>query len=217
MGLGGILQELKTEGVLALYHDYRSGRAFDYSGNGNGADQLIAPSVRFTKKGIASNNSLYPRVINTPSLQALTIGTIIVKQQTYVTSNAYAIYKNNQFVLNHNSALSLMTFSSNVAAATTPFVGGNIAVHGVDFDNAGGIPKYYINGSFYANMGAGLTIVSSVDPIYVCFNASTSYSNCAYLLLFSRKLTATEHARLYGQLENTTWNTKGLPPGPMMP
>jgi hypothetical protein len=48
MGLGGILQELKTEGVLALYHDYRSGRLVDYSGN---ARNGVATNTTFNKTG----------------------------------------------------------------------------------------------------------------------------------------------------------------------
>ncbi len=110
-----------------------------------------------------------------------------------------------------------MSFSSNLATVSVAFTGGGINVHGVDFDNAGGTPKYYLDGVFYSNMSAGLTIVGSANDMQVNFCNTTDFSNAQYFLILSRKLTATEHAKVYGQLENMTWNTKGLTPGPMMP
>lgn len=215
MGLGGILQELKREGVLKLYCDYRSGRYNDLGGVGN-TFSLIAP-IPYTKKGMSCNAGNYLTVNNTAGLQAITTGTIIARQDTYPDVISYFFYKSGQYIFNHNAGTNQIFLSSNVATATYAFVGGGIATHAVDFDSAGGAPNYFINGIRQGTMSIGLSIVGNASNVLANFGAGARSARSRYLLLFSRKLTNTEHARVYGQLESMAWNTKGLTPGLMMP
>jgi len=215
MGLGGILQELKTEGVLKLYCDYRSGRYADLSGTGN-TFSLVA-SIPYTKQGMSCNAGNYLTINNTATLQAVTTGTIIARQDTYPDVLSYFFYKTGQYIFNHNAGTNQTFLSSNATTATFNFVGGGLATHAVDFDNAGGIPNYFINGIRQGAMSVGLTILGNANNALTNFGSGSRSARSRYLLLFSRKLTLTEHARVYGQLENMRWNTKGLTPGPMMP
>jgi hypothetical protein len=217
MGLGGILQELKTEGVLALYIDFRSGRLFDWSGNGH---NCISPAPNFfTKQALSANGAASPSINNTAMLQAITTGTLIASQKVFPTTvNSYFFYKAPQIIWNHAPGSNAIFFSSNVTTAQIAYTAADIATHGVNFDSAGSLPVAYKNGVFVGTYSVGVAVISSANNVSSVAATNSSISTLTrYLLMFSRKLTATEHARVYGQLENMRWNTKGLTPGLMMP
>jgi hypothetical protein len=231
MGLGGILQELKTEGVLALYHDYRSGRLVDYSGNGNNG---IATAVAFNKQssnrlGITSRIEVPQNAtINITSFSIITNlnNPTTVSFQRIASKRGVAAGSVQFEWLYWNDTVGMYLFSD-VAASYLALTEGH---HGNKTEGlsitSGAAPTGYRNGVFRGSYTVPLTIVAqNVDPLTIA-NANVSYVpggfntqlvSTGYFLLFSRSLTATEHARVYGQLENMTWNTKGLTPGPMMP
>lgn len=221
MGLGGILQELKREGVLALYHDYRSGRLVDYSGNSNNG---VATSTAFTKEGA--------RLMTTA-------GQILVPYNAGLVSAALTIVIKpciNQFValdriLSRRGAASTYDWYYNPALpGLTMFQdGGNRSVTsatialckviGLTMSN-GVAAKHYENGVFVADYSGVVSLVASTGDFIVSnYGGSSNVTNktFGYVVQINRALTATEHARVYAQLENMTWNTKGLTPGPMMP
>lgn len=199
MGLGGILQRLKTEGVLKVYLDYRSGTFYDYSDSANTITTAVP--VHFTSKGVQSNSGAFITIPNTATLQALTTGTIIARQETFTNSISYFVYKTGQFIFNHNSATNQLFLSSSVATSIYSYVGGGIATHAVDFDNAGGVPRYYRDGVSIGPMSIGLTINSSGNNIQVNFGGGAQFATSQYTLIISRKLTAAEHQELYQQLQ----------------
>jgi hypothetical protein len=232
MGLGGILQELKTEGVLALYHDYRSGRLVDYSGNGNNGTGYAA---NFNKVGceLAPAATSRIEVAQNASIN-IAVCSIIAKVNTTtlppfqrIAAKRGALAGSVQFEwLFWNDSAGLFIFDT-VGTSYLTIGDGQLGrrVYGVSI-GSGVKPKGYKNGVYTGDYSANITITSqNVDPLTIG-NANISYTpagyntllkNFEYFLFFSRVLTATEHARLYGQLENMRWNTKGLTPGPMMP
>jgi hypothetical protein len=232
MGLGGILQELKTEGVLALYHDYRSGRLYDYSGNGNNGTGYNA---NFNKAECEFSKVATSRI---EVVQNASINISVCSIITKITTNTLPPYQriatkigagaaNLQFewmFWNDAAGLYLFTTGGNAYLAIG---GGQIrrGVYGISI-GSGIKPAGYKDGVYTGDYSANATITPrSVDPLTIG-NSNISYTpagyntllkNFEYFLFFSRVLTATEHARLYRQLENMRWNTKGLTPGPMMP
>jgi hypothetical protein len=220
MGLGGILQELKTEGVLALYHDYRSGRLVDYSGNGRNG--INASGVSFTKKGLQFNTTgAVVEVADDATLRGLT--GCLVARFSLGQSSLCAIaskYLNPNYQFYWLCSGTTLTFTD--AAAPTPTLATTLVyatTHAVNFSD-GSIPVGYVNGNLLGNYSTTWTSAAVATNLKIG-NFGTVNSqigqNLEYFLWFSRQLTATEHSRLYGDLENMTWNTKGLAPGSMMP
>jgi hypothetical protein len=222
MGLGGILQELKTEGVLGFYHDYRSGRLYDYSGNGNSVS--LNSNFIFTKEGL--------NVINTSTLQ-------IPFSATWAWNTQVTI------LLFYKIAKSLLTTAaSNYGSyhATPPTQamrvgdtligwsdGVNLRILATDaniyrclgvsmLNNA--IGTVYGNGVLLGSL-SGTSVVQAPTAGDLLLDYPQLDPSWRWLaradVVVKRVLTATEHARLYGQIENMQWNTKGLTPGPMMP
>jgi len=222
MGLGGILQELKREGVLALYHDYRSGRLVDYSGNGNNG---TATAVGFTKQGSGflgtTSRILVP---SSPTLQSATgtlIGCYTVSNnapQIRIINKRGAASQIDWFQLNTTQLA--MFDGTNLPTVTVPKTNGKVC-NSVSW-TSGGTPVGYQNGVSVGNYSLTLTPVLNNTDVTIG-NQNIGIANVLstqivhYALIINRALTATEHARVYGQLENMKWNTKGLTPGPMMP
>jgi len=222
MGLGGILQELKTEGVLALYHDYRSGRRVDYSGNGNNG---TATAVGFTKQGAGFlGTTARILVTSSPTLQSVTgtlVGCYTVSNNTAPTRIINKRGVTTQIDYFQASTTQLALFDgTNVPLLTVPRTNGKVC-NSVSW-TSGGTPVGYQNGVLVGNYSLTLTPVLNNTDVTIG-NQNIGIANVLstqivhYALIINRVLTATEHARLYGQLENTRWNTKGLTPGPMMP
>jgi peptidoglycan hydrolase-like protein with peptidoglycan-binding domain len=219
MGLGGILQELKTEGVLALYHDYRSGRLVDYSGNGrNGA----ITNGYFTKDG---------------ALLRPASGQIAILYDAGIVANAISIVMGlylpvitagDRLLTRRDGGGSTIDWYINPPSITNYQNVGNRSINiptvpikslGISMSN-GVVAEGYTNGVAQGPY-AGLTdLFPTLNNIVIgnLVGASCLTNKVVkYVCYITRALTATEHARVYAQLENMTWNTKGLTPGPMMP
>jgi hypothetical protein len=221
MGLGGILQELKTEGVLALYHDYRSGRLVDYSGNGNNG---TATSASFTKDSVRlmglTGQVLIPYNVG---LVSANISIIINACFTRLLSGDRIISRRgaaSTFDWYHNTGLPGLTIfqdagNRNITSTTIGLC------RSIGLTMANGVPsKHYEDGVYKADYSALTSLAASTGDFIVGNFAGSSNltgKDIGYVVQVNRALTATEHARVYGQLENMTWNTKGLTPGPMMP
>jgi hypothetical protein len=82
----------------------------------------------------------------------------------------------------------------------------------------GSIGKTYRNGIYVSDLSGTSTVAAPNGDLGLLFPGALKWPTIAQaIVLIKRVLTATEHARIYAQLENMTWNTKGLTPGPMMP
>jgi hypothetical protein len=222
MGLGGILQELKTEGVLALYHDYRSGRLVDYSGNGNNG---VATAISFSKKG-AGYLGAAARIIvpSSPTLQSVT-GTMMSSYCFKNTTTQNRLINKRAITTQidwfHINTTQLALFDGiNLPVLTVPITVGRVC-NSVSWAS-GNVPVGYQNGVLVGNYSLPLSPVLNATDVTIG-NQNIGVANVVstelyrYALIINRVLSATEHSRIYAQLENMTWNTKGLTPGPMMP
>jgi hypothetical protein len=200
MGLGGILQRLKTEGVMLVYHDHRSGTLYDYSGNSRTGSPNSANC--FSKQGMITKG--YVTVTNDATLQAATTGTLIIRQSvTRAGSSSYFAKKNNQFQFTYSDGLDRYDLYVNGTSRTltsTNLVG--MHTHAVEFDNAGGTPIGYLNGISIGNYSGVLTSVADAANLtYGSASSDVEPQTLRYFLWISRKLTAAEHQELYQQLQ----------------
>ncbi len=205
MGLGGILQRLKTEGVLALYHDYRSGTFQDFSGNGNTGTppatayftkrsvQLNSPTTAIT---IADNGTL-----RLPSLSVCVWSNFISQitaEMLYAVSVAPGTYR----LAFYTSATSGLALFDGTATRTllTNIVGRQCVAASI---GAGLVPVGYVNGASAGNFSNLLTptVGASIIEIGNANFANPIKSALKAVVVVSRVLTATEHQEIYQQLQ----------------
>jgi hypothetical protein len=204
MGLDGILQRLKTEGVLSLYHDYRTGTVRDWSGNGR--DGINVSGVSFTKNGLQFNSTAgVVEVADDATLQLLTgclVARLSVGQGGFSSVASKYLSPNYQFYwlcstssLFFNHAIAPMPGLANTNKYAT--------THAINF-SSGSIPVGYINGNLLGNY-SGVWNSSVVATNLKIGNFETLNAQVAqrfeYFLWFSRQLTAAEHSELYYQLQ----------------
>jgi len=215
MGLGGILQELKTEGVLALYHDYRSGRLVDYSGNGRSG---VATNTSFSHRGaVLAPTTGVITVTYDAGLTATSISLIAgLRFPRLIDGDRIASRRNVGTTFDwYYSAGQIYIFDGVSTRVITPT--GDIITHGVSMTTAG-TPIGYFNGVSAGNYSGSVLLTATTNNLNIgLFSTNLTHKLYRYFVYVTRALTATEHARVYGQLENMRWNTKGLTPGPMMP
>lgn len=200
MGLGGILQRLKTEGVMLVYHDHRSGTLYDWSGN----SRVGSPySGNYFSKN-ASITTGYTTVTNDATLQAATTGTLITRQSvTRARSTPYLARKLNQFFWVYDIGFNRYDITLNGVSRTLTYTNlvGNFT-HAVEFDGIGGTPKGYLNGALVGNYSGVGTCVSSANNLqYGSASSGDEPQTVRYFLWISRKLTAAEHQEVYQQLQ----------------
>ena len=219
MGLGGILQELKTEGVLALYHDYRSGRLVDYSGNGRNG---IITNGNFNKTGSLLNPLTG---VITIAYNAAFVSTAI---SMVIGLNLPFLIAGDRLACRRDAGGSTFDWHINAPSITIYQNIGNRSINvpttpiyslGVSMTD-GVAAKGYTNGVYQADYTGLTDLFPTLNNIVVgnlVGGSCLTNKTIKYFVYITRSLTATEHARVYGQLENMKWNTKGLTPGPMMP
>ena len=140
----GIIQRLKTEGVLKLYHDYRSGHLDDLSGNDN--DGTPSETV-WTNRGIEFPKTAEVAVSDSAELQ-LTEGTLIVLAD--FTSQEYTevlIAKRDTGGINYQFQLVVDNIQfydgTNIRSIATDITGKKCVT--ISFAN-GEIPTGYVDG-----------------------------------------------------------------------
>lgn len=205
MGLGGILQRLKTEGVLALYHDYRSGTFQDFSGNGNTG---TPPATSyFTKRSVQVNSPTTAITIadngtlRLPSLSVCVWSNFISQitaEMLYSVSAAPGSYRLG-FYTSVTPGLSLFDGTSSRSLAVN-IVGCQCVAASI---GAGLVPIGYVNGASAGNFSGTLTptVGASIIEIGNANFANPIKSALKAVVVVSRVLTATEHQEIYQQVQ----------------
>jgi hypothetical protein len=210
MGLDGILGRLQTEGVLSLYHDYRSGSMADWSGQGNPG---VGTDVYYTKNGVCFyTTSSRINVTSSAELQALNY--TVLEGLTYypnpITPRRTFFGKrdagSNQMEMYISSLTAITVRSEGVThAIINQFEPPSVLTIGMSLAN-GGQPNYYRNGNFIGTLTLNSNIVPNVGNL-VIGNASPVSGNTPvygvvhYFVYVSRVLSAAEHQELYQQLQ----------------
>jgi len=228
----GIIQQLKTEGVLKGYWDFRSGTFSDDSGN----DHDITPTgIHLDREGLSLVNgvvgSQFGIVTNHAdfSFGTTTDYSVYVWLKTRNLTPNYRILGNTDLSPAGGFAMDLTSGSPRIfhqgaaggdyvmtaSSAATTQVPTHICATLDRSDTATG-GKMYVNGVEvsvgYANASAiGDTIDSGEDLKFGRIISQTNLNFDGYfytILIVNRLLTATEINQIQGELEGTNWPTK---------
>lgn len=208
MGFDGIIQRLISEGVIAIYHDYRSGLLHDWSGNARGG--INAANVVFNKKRLQYNTiGGVVEVADDATLRGLT-GCLIARFKPGQAGAGPIASKylnpNYQFYWAYNGAS--LDFIDTGAPYPNLACPANITgTHAINFAN-GGTPVGYLNGILLGNYSTTWNSAAVATNLKIgnfgTVNASVG-QGLEYFLWVTRALTATEHQELYQQLQSLTW------------
>jgi hypothetical protein len=204
VGLGGILQRLKTEGVLALYHDYRSGTLLDLSGNGHNG---VGTDIAFIKNGIMQTSANSLIAVTSSALLEGTSGCLLFRVKKTSPTTTWIMTKksgaNYQFrVTVDNTQISFRDSSASpYPDITTPTDG--VRTLGINFAT-GGIPTGWKDGLYLGVFDDTATITPNNGNLEIGNDGSgvgvigTLYY---YFVWVTRVLTAAEHQEIYQQLQ----------------
>lgn len=217
---GDILTRLVEEGSLRLYHDYRSGRTFDFSGQGNSG--VASAGAVFTKRGAKFNATTDEVTVTDSASLRVGSGTIFVlgdfvSQET----NEGLVGRSNGstclFWFYYDAAFIRFNDNVNLRSRSATVVGKkSLAITWT----SGGTPVGYADGISLGNFSGTSTpavTAGTVLEIGNVLNNNRNRSQIRAVVICARALTESEVARLHAQLENTTWPIKNLPPGALMP
>lgn len=207
-----IIDSLKAEGVLVLYHDYRTGHCNDLSGNGNdgtpAATTWASNGIQFTAAGEVT-------VADAAELQ-LTEGTLVVLLDglhTHTGDGQVLIAKrdvggtNYYFYIANTPAIRLYD-GANHRNINTDLTSKKCFA--INLKN-GETPEGFVDGLSIGNFSGAVAISVDNAPItignlYTDNNPMNTPMQAA--LIINRKLTATEHSQLYAELTSLTFPRK---------
>lgn len=212
---GPTTASLIAEGACVLLHDYRSGTAIDWSGQGNTG--TLSGGCRFT--GPAGSlrfhaNTDEVTVADAPELQ-LTAGSIVVVagQGGFLKAGVVqrAVSKKNgavteyYFIFNHAG---LYLYSGATTRSCTAAVAGKLSI-GVTFTD-GAVPIGYVEGIFANNMSGAASLIPNTGALEIGNSGGTAPcpTPLAAVLVANRILTPTEMAAVHAELVNAKWPSK---------
>ena len=208
------LQQLKRAGDIALWHDYRKGHAFDFSGNANNGTLVNDPV--FTRNGV-----LIPyfglqaiQVPHSPSidLSVLTVIALVQTSRVERDGNAARLFDKEDAVngRSYSARFNIPVTRINAEGA----VNGWWIVASRNFDgvkcfgltlvsDSVNAPLYLDGIQIKSTMDSSDIYPSTVSDLYVgnvnTLNRGFGGTISAFLI-FNRVLTETEHAQIFGEL-----------------
>jgi len=207
-----IIDKLKAEGVLKLYHDYRAGHVQDLSGNANHG---VMTDIVWTGQGISFPVDAKITVADSAELQ-LTEGTLVVfgdfsssKGNGRLLSKRDGGGTNYEFFIRSTTGFQIYDGTDNSIIASDIYSKKYFAVNISD----GEIPEGFTDGISIGTYDTALSLskddASLIIGNYTTGGASTNNIFKAALII-NRKLTATEHAELYAELERIHYPKKAI-------
>jgi hypothetical protein len=207
-----IIQSLKNEGALVLYHDYR---AFDFQDRSGSGNHGTPTGTIFTRRGCQFISSAKITVTDDASIK-LTEGTLIAYFADGIpaalTGDDRLFSKRNagvNYELRFDTTPQIEFYDgSNVRNLAVSPIGSKYL--GVNF-STGATPEGFLDGSSAGNFDDTVTVTATSDSLYIGNTVGGSRPIQGLLssaLIVNRELTATEHSRLYSELSNLTWPSR---------
>ena len=198
-----VIQKLVKSGECVFYLDMTSGTGLDFSNYGNDG---VLSNTRWTNAGVGFDSNGVITIADSPELQT-TEGTYIVSSKTGFmdqTAGQKIIGKMNaggvQVELCIDTATTLDVHTGSDSSLTTNIVGKKYI--GVNW-NDGEKPEGFIDGASQGLFTA-ITAISVDSATFYLGNIfslnSANKNNISTFMYVNRKLTATEHSQLYGEL-----------------
>jgi len=219
MSRRSFLMDLKAEGALALWHDYRRGDAQDMSGNANhgtltgniaplgkGYQPLLNPGYISVPDDITLRVTEATFVCYTTSMVRgfpTQYQDLFFKRGTVAPFN-YEVYLNTTGHLGfYDGGLN----TSTVSAIGKQYIALN-AKHGE-------VGEVYYDGLFVEILPGGLLTMSPATTVLSILSGNPTSNQFVRFpievaIIVNRKLTATEHAKLYGELAAQDWGQRVL-------
>lgn len=208
---GSLIQQSIRDGSLVLYHDYRLGHARDlslYSNHGTPSGDIWFANDGFrNRKGAATGKII---VDDSISINITTFTAIVLCSSGFIgnlsTTGTTRLLDKSDWYLTSYDTLNQIYFTTSVVRNWTlpagPKVPGSRYI-GMNCQDAA-ITPLYMNGSFAVDINAApsFSVPTGADLVIGNNAADTrGYGRCmSVAMMFNRLLTATEHARLYGEL-----------------
>lgn len=214
--MSNILEQLKREGSIALWHDYQLGHANDLSGNGN--DGVLVNSPWFDRNGL---NTTYlgneaVQVAHSASINLTTLSIV-----AFMGGGRIQQYSNSPTLVNKQTvagfSYTVRAFESTRKTVAVDHAGGTATFTGAS--NFDGLKCFGINLSTGVSTPMycdGLLCDSAISAAPTINTASVDlFIGNRYVLdrgfgraissfiLFNKLLSATEHAQVYGELMKT--------------
>ena len=223
-----IIQQLKTEGVLKLYMDFRSGTYSDWSGNDNHGTPtdvyLDKAGVRFVNPAAAGTN-----LVSVPNTSDFNFGTstdfsiyIWIKSVDDLSARNLRLFSNSDITggcfadIQNNLVRIFFEAGASYTLAFDSSVETTIPAHLCwTFDRDGSGLGYY-NGGLVAttatNPGDINEDLDTSNPLQIgkvlTQTANMFDGDWKSFIIVNRVLTATEVSQIKAELENTSWPTK---------
>ena len=208
-----IIAELRREGVLSMYHDYRSVTPRDWSGNGNDG---AAVGVDWTSAGAKLRRGAGSITVpDAPSLPGDAVTMIFFcsggVHDTQTPQRLISKYDGDGAYGLRIDGGELWWFDSAGTDHLTSgaFSGAPIYCLAAGASN-GGTGKAFVNGIYAGDFSLTIAVAPNDSPLYIgagFLNENTFLGPIASPIFVSRELTASEHSRLYGELMGTHWPT----------
>ena len=212
--MNSLIQKLKNEGNLRLYHDYRTGHTQDLSGTGNHGVS-VAGTVIFNGNAGASFRETYGRVqvTDSASLEPTSLTLVVLLQDMIGDMSGFSMFLSKEgvsgyvyaFMLYNSGSIGL--YGASLSSLSTALLHKKcLAVSAT----RGSKPIFYTEG-VYAGLGVvdynttatgagGLSVGNGRIGLQPCLCSIKA------ALVISRICTATEHALLYNELESIKWD-----------
>jgi len=212
----GIISSLVSEGACVLYQDYRSGSFRDWSENGNDASPNAATVWNTRSLSFAAVNA---RLTVSDALELRpTEGSIVVFADFAASlGTQYIITKKDaggdMWSLYTTSGPATLNFDDGTNIRTLAYDPGGTNYLGLNFANGEKCEAFgeAISSGLFNDVSA-----ITADDADITIGANYLGGNRFYqsptkaVLLFNRKLTETEHRRLYSELYADSWATEVL-------
>jgi len=206
--MNSIIERSKRDGSLVLYHDYRAGHIQDLSGRGNNGTGLGVGTAFTGTCGLQWQPTAVSGVTVADST-SLRLGeaTFVVfpfkefKVQSPIYTSERVFCKVDAGGSNYDVMISSTDVQINTRTRVASVLGQRML--SINAKN-GEIPDLYINGILHGVFSGVLTMVADDAPLFIgnYYSGITRpfLSIMAAALIFNRKLTATEHSELFGEL-----------------
>lgn len=214
--MSNILEQLKREGSIALWHDYQLGHANDLSGNGN--DGVLVNSPWFDRNGLNTtylgNQAVQVAHSASINLTTFSVAALVGGGRIAQRSSGPQIARK-QDAVGYSWSFRLTESTNNVGidssvgtrnwVPTRALPGFNLISCNIETGNAntplyldGVLEDAALNGAPGINQSASALFIGNIYLLNGGFGRAISS-----FILFNKLLSATEHAQVYGELMKT--------------
>jgi len=209
-----LIDTLRSSGALVLYLDLRSGNTYDYSGNA--ATVTLTSPIWNSRNGLSFAGSTSKIVVTDKASLRLTTGSIVALSMFKIVSGSPQIVdKSSAGGINYrfyfdtaNIYLQDNTVSRSIAYSS---IAGKKSL-AVNFGD-GTAPEFFVNGVSIGSAVGNNTVSTTVDNVTIgnAYDSSNHLrNNLSAVVIINRKLTAAEHAQIFGELQAMKWPTKTI-------